>query len=149
IKEAKVHTSWINANEEYDTAVRDFVCRLLPDAPDDPFVADLLSMQRRVAFFGYFHALAALLLQLTSPGAADLYHGSALWAFTRVDPDNRGRVDYARRREFLGGLRARIAQAAEDLTPLAHELVESLEDGRIKLYVTYRGLNFRRAHGPL
>jgi (1->4)-alpha-D-glucan 1-alpha-D-glucosylmutase len=79
----------------------------------------------------------------------DFYQGSELWSFTLVDPDNRRPVDYARRRELLDGLKARTAQAGEDLTALARELVESLEDGRIKLYVTYRGLNFRRAHGPL
>ncbi|MCI0379741.1 MAG: malto-oligosyltrehalose synthase [Gemmataceae bacterium] len=30
-REAKIHTSWINPNVEYDEAVRDFVTRLLPD----------------------------------------------------------------------------------------------------------------------
>src|SRR5947208_11547266 len=29
LKEAKVHTSWINANDEYERAVRDFVAAVL------------------------------------------------------------------------------------------------------------------------
>jgi (1->4)-alpha-D-glucan 1-alpha-D-glucosylmutase len=149
IKEAKVHTSWVNPNEEYDAAVRDFVCRLLPDSPDDPFLADLRPLQRQVAFFGYFNSLSELLLKLTCPGVTDLYQGCELWTFTLVDPDNRRAVDYRRRRELLAGLRARVAEAGDDLRALADELVENIEDGRIKLYVTHRGLNFRRAHGRL
>ncbi|HKB36607.1 MAG TPA: malto-oligosyltrehalose synthase, partial [Gemmataceae bacterium] len=53
-KEAKVHTSWINPNTEYDDAVRQFVERLLPEGDGDPFLEDLRCLQRRVAFFGYF-----------------------------------------------------------------------------------------------
>jgi (1->4)-alpha-D-glucan 1-alpha-D-glucosylmutase len=149
IKEAKVHSSWVNPNEEYDAAVRDFVTRLLPGEPDDPFLVDLLALQRRVAFFGTFNALSALLLKLVCPGVTDIYQGTELWCYTLVDPDNRRPVDYGRRRELLGALKARIAEAGENLVSLARELVEGREGGRIKLYVTYRGLNFRRAHGPL
>src|SRR5262249_21322445 len=85
-KEAKVHTSWVNPNEEYDTAVRDFVCRLLPDQADDPFVVDVRKFQKRVAFYGYYNSLAQLLLKLTCPGVADIYQGTELWDFSLVDP---------------------------------------------------------------
>src|SRR5262249_22128508 len=41
-REAKVHTSWINPNEEYDAAVRVFVEHLLPESGQSPFLGDLL-----------------------------------------------------------------------------------------------------------
>jgi hypothetical protein len=50
-KEGKVHTSWINPNEEYDTAVRTYTERLLADQ-GDPFLLDLLPLQRRLPLAG-------------------------------------------------------------------------------------------------
>jgi (1->4)-alpha-D-glucan 1-alpha-D-glucosylmutase len=148
-KEAKVHTSWVNPNEEYDDAVRQFVHRLLPEAADDPFLADLLPLQRRVAFFGYFNALAQVLLKLTCPGVPDLYQGTELWDFSLVDPDNRRPVDNDLRRRLLAQLQARVGEAGHDLRPLAAELLAGLPDGRIKAYLIYRALHFRAAHEEL
>jgi (1->4)-alpha-D-glucan 1-alpha-D-glucosylmutase len=145
-KEAKVHTSWINPNEEYDAAVRQFVARLLPDAAADPFLKDLLVFQRRVAFFGYFNSLAQVLLKLTCPGVPDLYQGTELWDFSLVDPDNRRPVDYDLRQGILAELQIRLDKGGQDLTQLTAALLANLPDGRIKLYVIYQTLNFRRTH---
>jgi (1->4)-alpha-D-glucan 1-alpha-D-glucosylmutase len=145
-KEAKVHTSWINPNEEYDAAVQQFVSRLLPDSADDPFLTDLLTLQRRVAFFGYFSSLAQVLLKLTCPGVPDLYQGTEAWDLSLVDPDNRRPVDYPARRALLAELRSRIESAGGDLAVLTDELLAHLPDGRIKLYVIYQTLRLRRAH---
>jgi (1->4)-alpha-D-glucan 1-alpha-D-glucosylmutase len=143
-KEAKVHTSWINPNEEYDAAVRQFVARLLPESADDPFLGELTALQRRVAFFGYFNSLSQVLLKLTCPGVPDLYQGAELWDFSLVDPDNRRPVDYRRRREILADLQGRIGAAGHDLTPLTAELLAGMADGRVKAYVTYQTLRYRR-----
>jgi (1->4)-alpha-D-glucan 1-alpha-D-glucosylmutase len=148
-KEAKVHTSWINPNEEYDAAVDQFVARLLPDRADDPFLNDLLGLQRRVAYFGYFNSLSQVLLKLTCPGVPDLYQGTELWDFSLVDPDNRRPVDYGLRQEILADFRERFDHGGPDRTRLAGELLANLTDGRIKLYLIYRALNFRRAHEEL
>jgi (1->4)-alpha-D-glucan 1-alpha-D-glucosylmutase len=148
-KEAKVHTSWINPNQEYDAAVRDFVFRLLPDQPNDPFLKDLLALQRRIAFFGQFNSLAQVLLKLTCPGVPDTYQGTELWDLSLVDPDNRRPVDYTRRRDTLVDLKERISKAGADLAPLTRELLAQSADGRIKLYTLYRALNFRRCHRSL
>ena len=142
-KEAKVHTSWINPNEEYDAAVQQFVARLLPGEAEDGFREELLALQRRVAFFGYFNSLAQVLLKLTCPGVPDFYQGTELWDFSLVDPDNRRRVDYAQRKKILAELQTRTA-GAEDLLTLADDLLETLPDGRIKTYLIYQTLNFRR-----
>ncbi len=172
-KEAKVHTSWVNANEEYDAAVRDFVFRVLPDPPAgdgrpvlvegdgdvagaavdprsaSPFLADLLGLQQKVAFYGYFNSLSQVLLKCTCPGVPDFYQGTELWDFSLVDPDNRRPVDYALRRRLLDGLKATAAGLGEDLRPLAGDLLGHLADGRIKLYLTWRALAHRREHGRL
>ena len=153
-REAKVHTSWVNPNEEYEAGVRQFVERTLVAveralaAPDAPFVQSIGPLLRRVAFAGYFNGLAQTLLKLTSPGVPDLYQGTEMWDFSLVDPDNRRPVDYARRREALAELKRRLA-SGEDRANLARELVASAADGRVKLFVTHLALGFRRAHPEL
>jgi (1->4)-alpha-D-glucan 1-alpha-D-glucosylmutase len=148
-KEAKVHTSWINPNEEYDTAVQQFIFRLLAGTSDEPFFQDLLAVQRRVAFFGYFNSLAQALLKLTCPGVPDLYQGTELWDFSLVDPDNRRPVDYSSRLQLLAELRSRIDREGCDLTQLTNDLLTDLSNGQVKLFLVYQTLNFRRAHGDL
>src|SRR5262249_55988982 len=147
------HTSWINPNEEYDEAVRQFVGHLLPASGEGPFLSELSALQRRVAYFGRFNSLSQVLLKLTSPGAPDLYQGCELWDYSLVDPDNRRPVDFQKRRAVLAELEGRVAQAAQGpeggLAGLAAELVDGAEDGKIKAYVTYQGLHFRRAHEAL
>jgi (1->4)-alpha-D-glucan 1-alpha-D-glucosylmutase len=148
-KEAKVHTSWINPNEEYDAAVQQFVARLLAGGDADPFVKDLLALQHGVAFFGYFNSLAQTLLKLTSPGVPDFYQGTELWDFSLVDPDNRRPVDYRRRREVVAELRERVARSGRDLIPLVGELLAGIADGRIKAYLVSQTLAFRQVHAAL
>ena len=147
-KEAKVHTSWINPNEQYDAAVQSFVQHLLAEG-ENPFLESFLPFQRRVAYYGRLNSLAQVLLKLTSPGVPDFYQGTELWDHSLVDPDNRRPVDYKLRRSLLGQLRERIAAEGEDLTDLARELLGSSADGRIKLYLTFRSLGFRQEHSRL
>jgi maltooligosyltrehalose synthase len=65
--------------------------------------------------------------------------------FSLVDPDNRRPVDYARRARLLTALRrTALADPA-----FARALLEDLNDGRAKLYVTWRALQFRKAHAAL
>ncbi len=145
-KEAKVHTSWVNPNNEYDDAVEKFARQVLVHGAGNPFLDDLLALQRRIAFFGQFNSLSQVLLKLTSPGVPDTYQGTDLWDLSLVDPDNRRQVDYAARHTILNDLK----QSAEgDLASLARQLVESSMDGQIKLYLIERTLNFRRAHAQL
>jgi (1->4)-alpha-D-glucan 1-alpha-D-glucosylmutase len=106
-------------------------------------------VQRRVAWFGYFNSLAQVLLKITCPGVPDFYQGTELWDLSLVDPDNRRPVDYDRRREILGSLKDWVGRLGEDLLPLTRELLGSLADGRIKLYLTWRALSYRQEHAPL
>jgi (1->4)-alpha-D-glucan 1-alpha-D-glucosylmutase len=145
-KEAKVHTSWINPNDAYDNAVKEFITRLLPENADDAFRKDASAFARRVSYFGHFNSLSQTLLKLTCPGVPDIYQGTELWDYSLVDPDNRRPVDYELRRRVLAELQER---ARHGLTDLAKHLVESAGDGRVKLFLMHRALDFRRAHRAL
>jgi len=144
LKEAKVNTSWINANTAYETAVEQFVRAILDADQPNPFLDDFYPWRERVAHFGILNALAQTLLKLTAPGVPDIYQGNELWDLSLVDPDNRRPVDYDARRCLLAELRSTIARG--DLGALVQELLEQREDGRIKLYVTHRLLAFRQQH---
>jgi (1->4)-alpha-D-glucan 1-alpha-D-glucosylmutase len=142
--EAKVHTSWVNPNEEYDRAVRDFVMQVLDDRRKNRFLGDLQAFARRVAFFGRWNSLSQVLLKLTCPGVPDIYQGTELWDLSLVDPDNRRPVDYGQRQSLLSGLKERVEKPGENLVSLARELLENSWDGRVKLYLIWRTLQSRR-----
>ncbi|MGD8570173.1 MAG: malto-oligosyltrehalose synthase [Gammaproteobacteria bacterium] len=148
IKEAKMYTSWINPNQEYEDAMSHFVHALLDDPERNAFLADFLPFQQRIAQFGLYNSLSQTLLKLTVPGVPDIYQGNELWAFNLVDPDNRRPVDYDRRRQLLQAL-SDYCDTHDDLVPLARELLENINDGRAKLYITWKALNLRRQHPQL
>ena len=72
--------------------------------------------------------------------------GTELWDFSLVDPDNRRAVDFRKRTQLLKDLKKRESKSRDTLIP---ELLFNWEDGRIKLYVTYKALNFRRENRDL
>jgi (1->4)-alpha-D-glucan 1-alpha-D-glucosylmutase len=142
--EAKVHTSWVNPNEEYDRAVREFVMQVLDDRRKNRFLADLQAFARRVAFFGRWNSLSQVLLKLTCPGVPDIYQGTELWDLSLVDPDNRRPVDYKQRESLLSGLKKGMEKPGENQISLARELLENSWDGRVKLYLIWRTVQSRR-----
>jgi (1->4)-alpha-D-glucan 1-alpha-D-glucosylmutase len=146
LHEAKVHTSWINPNENYDAAVREFVTRVL-DPANQAFLDDFRAFQRRISEYGLYNSLAQTLLKITCPGVPDTYQGTELWDFSLVDPDNRRPVDYERCRTMLRELQASTKGSGPEWVDVARRLLSSKEDGRIKLYVTWRALHCRR-HNP-
>ena len=147
IREAKVNTSWISPNAAYEEAVTGFVDGILAETPGNGFLAEFLPVQRRIARCGLFSSLSQVLLKMVSPGVPDFYQGSELWDFTLVDPDNRRPVDYHSRMQALAALKVR--EAAIGPQALFRELLASGADGRVKLYLIYRVLNFRRQRQEL
>ena len=148
-REAKQRTSWINPNEEYDAAVRDFVAAVLADNPKNRFLAEFRAFEEGVVNFGLYSALSQTLLKLTSPGVPDIYQGQELWEFCLVDPDNRRPVDFDRRKWLLAEIQAVLASGPEEWLKLARYLAENPRDDRLKLLVTWRALQFRRRAGDL
>ncbi len=146
IKEAKVHTSWVNPNKEYDQAVESFILQVFSD---ETFLHDFLTFQQRIQHYGRLNALAQLLLKLTCPGVPDLYQGSEIWDFRLVDPDNRGPIDYQVRRALLDEIKSGLHKNGAELRDFASRLAISNDEGRAKIYTIYRTLNFRREHANL
>ncbi len=130
-KEAKIHTSWISPNEEYDEAVQRFIAGALAQTQ---FIEGVSRFAATIARAGFINSLAQLLLKLTTPGVPDIYQGNELWDFSLVDPDNRRPVDYEQRREALESLHSIESPGS---------LLGRCEDGRIKLFLLQSGLQLR------
>jgi (1->4)-alpha-D-glucan 1-alpha-D-glucosylmutase len=145
-REAKVHTRWREVNEEYEKALRAFVEALLAESSDNRFFADFHRLQQKVAFHGALNGLAQVTLKIAAPGVPDFYQGAELWDLRLVDPDNRQPVDFERRRRLLDELMEREACSGAELLS---DLIAQWPDGRIKLFITWKGLTFRRAHPAL
>jgi len=145
VHEAKVNLSWISPDPEYVDGLRKFVSDILRERPRGTnFIALLEEFSGSIVFFGAINSLAQATLKLMSPGNPDIYQGTELWDFSLVDPDNRRPVDYARRRKLLRQLRRHL-----DPLALCQEMLSNYQDGRIKMWVTMRGLEFRREHPDL
>ena len=107
LHEAKVHTSWINPNAEYDAAVGEFVARILDPDRRRPFLADFEPFQTDGQPLRHVQlARRRRCSKLTAPGVPDTYQGTELWDFSLVDPDNRRPVDYELRARLLEELAA-------------------------------------------
>jgi len=146
LREAKVHTSWINPNESYEDDVNAFIARLLDPGSGAGFLAELGKLRAKIERPGYFNSLSQVVLKIGIPGVPDFYQGTELWDGCLVDPDNRRPVDFARRQRLLDELRH---DAEADPVALTERLVATLEDGRIKMFVTTRCLTLRRARREL
>jgi (1->4)-alpha-D-glucan 1-alpha-D-glucosylmutase len=148
-REAKVHTSWITPDSEYDAAVREFVSAALDNRPKNRFVPEFQRFHEQIVNWGLYNALSQLLLKLTSPGVPDIYQGQELWDFSLVDPDNRRPVDFAVRKKMLLRLRKDVGRNERSLLAVARRLAEDPRDARLKLFVTWRVLQFRSRHPDL
>jgi (1->4)-alpha-D-glucan 1-alpha-D-glucosylmutase len=139
--EAKLRTSWMNPNTDYDDAVRHFVAAVLRRGPDNPFFSDMEDFVMRIARAGMWNSLSQTVLKLTCPGVPDIYQGNELWDFSLVDPDNRRPVDWVLRRRLLADLPLTSLVGRE---AWLREAATALTDGRLKLFVTAVLARFRR-----
>jgi (1->4)-alpha-D-glucan 1-alpha-D-glucosylmutase len=139
LREAKLHTSWMNPSEDYEAAVLDFVRKILsPEAA--AFQTDLGQFVAGIADAGFVNALSQLLLKITLPGVPDFYQGTELWDFSLVDPDNRRPIDFAARRAAWEQLER---EGSDNLEALAHRVAREWPDPRVKMLLTMRGLSLR------
>jgi (1->4)-alpha-D-glucan 1-alpha-D-glucosylmutase len=136
LKEAKLNTSWIQPNEQWDTAMHDFVARILDPSARNKFLPNFIPVAEEIGRLGAINSLAQTVLKLTGPGVPDIYQGNEIWDHSLVDPDNRRPVNYKLRMEMLGGLKSALPE----------QLLQSWPDGRIKLFATQRLLHLRRDH---
>jgi (1->4)-alpha-D-glucan 1-alpha-D-glucosylmutase len=123
LREGKVTTNWLAPNVEHESKVKEWAVRASALLADDPFLARVRAVGRRLA-------LSQLFLKLVSPGVADIYRGDELEDLSLVDPDNRRPVDWGARREALAALRAGAPP----------------DERTTKLYVAWRTLRLRAEH---
>jgi len=145
-KEAKLSTSWINPNYRHDHGLAEFIRLVLQTGPTNSFLSDFILFRQPIARAGMLNGLAQTLLKIGSPGVSDFFQGSELWDLRLVDPDNRGPVDFNTRCSMLEQI---IRSVAKDPQTLLDELLANPNDGRIKMFVIYRALNFRREHAKM
>jgi (1->4)-alpha-D-glucan 1-alpha-D-glucosylmutase len=148
-REAKVSTSWINVNADYEAALTGFVEGLLAAGERNLFLEHLRSQRAFFSWFGALNSVAMTALKMTSPGVPDIYQGNELLDFSLVDPDNRRAVDYGARRDALASLRQMAETQHADLAPAVRALFARHEDGRAKLWVVWRALQLRARHTAL
>jgi (1->4)-alpha-D-glucan 1-alpha-D-glucosylmutase len=147
IREAKVNTTWVCPESDYEEAVERYVDGVLRPG-QNPFADELQKFTARVAPFGFRNSLAQLALKFTAPGVPDVYQGCEQWNFSLVDPDNRRPVDYTALARELEGVEALYRQG----WPSAAQwkaLDANAADGRIKQLVTWRLLKLRRERSTL
>ena len=138
VKEAKVHTSWVNPSNEYDSAISEFVHATLLGPGSAVFLRSFAPFASLVAFFGAINSLTQLTLKLASPGVPDFYQGGELWDLSLVDPDNRQPVDFETRTRMVTGCGAPVQDSWQHWNT-----------GEIKLRLTSAGLQARRAFPKL
>jgi (1->4)-alpha-D-glucan 1-alpha-D-glucosylmutase len=170
LREAKLHTSWVNNNLPYEQATERFVARVLSRKTGHAFLSSFAPFRARVAFLGMLNSLSQLVLKLASPGVPDFYQGCERWNLSLADPDNRRPVDFAglardlarmepyleertttgRRRTLVAGLLRtwRRKTTTQRRTFLAG-LVRTWQDGQVKHFITAAGLRLRGRLGPV
>ena len=139
LKEAKVNSSWIESNEDWEEATVSFVSDILGEKANEKFCADLSETAEIIAQLGAMNSLAQIVLKCTVPGVPDFYQGTEIWDFSLVDPDNRRPVDYPARQRLLDSLFAANPK----------ELLKEWRTGRIKLFLIQRLLAFRAENRSL
>lgn len=127
-REAGTSTDWTDVNDEFEKKMHALVDACFDDEAVSSELERIVDVVRGP---GWSNSLALAILQLTGPGAPDVYQGTDLWDYSLVDPDNRHTVDFGLRRLYL----AAIADGA----------VPEVDDtGAAKLLVTKRALTLRR-----
>jgi len=146
LREGKTHSGWLHPDESYEGAVFRFVDAILAHSEENRFLTDFLPFVERIACHGALNSLSQVLLKITAPGVPDIYQGTELWDFSLTDPDNRRPVDFHKRAALLEDVRRRDLDDRENLL---QEVASHWKDGRIKLYLTAKSLDFRRAHADV
>lgn len=137
-REAKDATAWMEPHEAYEQALAAFIDGALESAE---FTQSIEAFVRSIAPFGAFNSLGVVALKLTSPGVPDVYQGCETWNLSLVDPDNRRHIDLASLAKTLHEMQE--ATQFDSSPSHLHALTESWQDGRIKLFVTWRLMSLR------
>ncbi|AKK03487.1 malto-oligosyltrehalose synthase [Corynebacterium epidermidicanis] len=149
IREAGVHTTWTEPNEQFESSIEHWVAALF-NGPATNLIAEFVAT---IAHAGITLTLGRKLLQLIAPGVPDIYQGNEFFTDYLVDPDNRAFVDYTSRSQALALLQE-VAFPAEALAqaPIAPDNAETdypqvfSNPDLAKLAITKQSLAVRQQH---
>ncbi len=146
LREAKVHTSWVNPSNEYDAAVEKFVRQTLCGKSSSAFLASFVPFAERIATLAAWESVSQVALKLMSPGVVDTYQGGELWDLSLVDPDNRRPVDYETRRQRLHAMAKNVIDphlSSEQRSKQTAAICQSWWSGDMKMLYVAQGLRLR------
>ena len=143
MREASVHTTWTEQDEEFELRVRRWIDALL----DGPLRDRITEFVRGIDPAAQVTSWSRKLLQLTGPGIPDTYQGTEFLEDSLVDPDNRRFVDYdSRARALERVVRGDVPSPVSDPATPA-EFPEEFANGAgdaVKLMVTHHALTLRK-----
>jgi (1->4)-alpha-D-glucan 1-alpha-D-glucosylmutase len=131
MREAKLQTSWLSPNPEYESAVMRFASAVLAD---ERITFELSQFVEQVQEIAWRSSLSETLIQLTACGVPDIYQGGERWDTRLTDPDNRAPVDFDALRILLEKTRDADAEGA----------LSALREGAPKLWLIRRVLRVRK-----
>jgi malto-oligosyltrehalose synthase/4-alpha-glucanotransferase len=134
MREAKQHSDWAEPNERYESAVLEFLDKILAD---DVFMASFKPFCRRITDFGMVNSISQVVLKATCPGVPDVYQGTADWDLSLVDPDNRRPVDFVRQVHL-------IEKWSDFKTAWFNR-----DNGAVKAWILQQALRLRNIHEDL
>ena len=112
-RESKTRTSWLAPDADYESALDALAAAALADAG---FVTELEALLAGLEPAVTANVLGQRALQLMLPGVPDTYQGSEALSLQLVDPDNRGRPDWASLQRDLRQALAGPVDPAVDLS---------------------------------
>ncbi len=130
-REGKQQTTWLNPNEKFEAALKQFISAVFAT---DELMGDIAKCADHLKLSGRINAMAQTLVRLTAPGVPDTYQGCEVWDLSLVDPDNRRPVDYLVRARLLEELKEKSVE----------DVMRRMEEGAPKLWTIYRALQLRR-----
>lgn len=146
LREAKLRTSWLEVDEDYEASVIAYAGHLL--SPDNRrFLWDFTETLVPLARAGFLNSLSQTVIKLTAPGVPDIYQGSEALDLSLVDPDNRRLPDFF----SLGSNLATTQVTKLDLSDLGSwaPLKQAVVARLLNLRRDYPGLFATGAYTPL
>lgn len=148
LREAKVYTNWVENNQAYETAVIDFVARVLKQPSSSKFWKSFDHLNERIYSLGLYNSLSSLTLRLGSPGAFDIYQGTEVFKYSLVDPDNRRPVSFKEHAKLLAKVQKETEQKTDVKEWLHKEFCHASND-KLKIYLLHQGLKLRNQASSL
>jgi (1->4)-alpha-D-glucan 1-alpha-D-glucosylmutase len=136
-REAKMNTNWNEPNTEYEKACNRFIDQLFQT---ESFIYSLKDLLHTIVPMADNFSLIQVLIKATAPGIPDFYQGTELWDLSYVDPDNRRKVDYEKRKAILQHCKT----LEHDWSELHNYLSQNITSAAMKFWVTKQLIQLRK-----